>query len=232
MDEPVDPPKERKHYRYFQSPEEKLAKHRAIKEAAEARQKAREEERRQLLVEKRKTSKALKASLAAALKAKEREPDPDDSPERQAERQAARQSGAKGQPVLPGRLRSGKLGAQDVALILALKEKEATNREIAKILNIGDDTVARAVAEFADTRPLAKAYLRKQAETIAGHAVQASQEAALKGDADPALELLDRLDVAPKRVEESDKSKVMIIVGGNSISALPQLPVLDVTSQS
>lgn len=207
---------------------EKLAELTAKRAAADARRADIEKARKERVRVAREASLAAQKALQRALRKAAKEPDPDDTAERKAARIEARRAAgkAKGKVVLPGRERQGSIDATDVALILALKEKEATNREIAQALNVGSDTVARVLSDFADTRPVAKAYLRSKADQLARDAVDASHIAAGGGKGDISLELLDRLDIAPKRVEETGGSKTVIVIGSNpSSAALPHLDV-------
>lgn len=210
-----------------QTPEEYLASLKVMQDAVRTRRSIQAKERRARAT----ANKHSAISVARAIRKAEKvlaAPDPELTPERIAERKAERLARPKAprQPRLPGRTRGGAIGPMDVALVLALRDKKATQVEIAKVLNINVLTVVKVLEDFHDTRPIAKAYLQKQANTIAEHAVNASLQASLKGNADPALELLDRLDVAPKRVEVLDSGKVMVIVGSSNHSALPSFPNL------
>ena len=218
----------RKYVQVGRTPEQKLADLKAIREAADGRRRALDEARAERIKAARQAAKRAQKALNAEVLKASRAPDPDDTPDRKALRKAERQAKgkAKGMIKLPGRQRAGSIDAMDVALILALKEKEASNREIAKALNIGSDTVARVLVEFADTRSTAKAYLKNKAEQIAHDAVKASSIAADAGKAEASLELLDRLDVAPKRMETTDHNKTLIIVGSSNTNALPTFPSL------
>lgn len=224
---PVPKPK-RQYVRRGATPEERLARQLAQKLAVAARREENAKARVERVRLRREASAAAQKALQKAIKEAERQPDPEDTPERQAQRQIDRMNKgkAKGKLVLPGRLRAGSIDAMDVALILSLKDKEATNKEIAAALNVGVDTVARVLVEFADTRLVAKKFLQSKAETIAHHAVTASEISSNGGKGETALELLDRLDVAPKRVEEAAGSKTLIIVGSADGKGLPRLPII------
>jgi hypothetical protein len=200
--------------------------------AIKAKRDGQDAEREKVLKRKAYIAKQAEHAMRRALKRAEAEPppDPEDTPERRAKRQADRRKAGreKGKVKLPGRQRGGAIDATDVALVLALRQKEATQAEIAKVMNIGVDTVARVLADFGDTRPLAKAYLQNKAEQITRDAVRASAVASQTGKGEVALELLDRLDVAPKRQEEQKGSKVVIVVGSADVKSLPALPILPV----
>jgi hypothetical protein len=220
-------------YRQFvkrgRTPEEKLAAQVAIRAAQDARRKANEEARRERVRLKREARLEVEKAVKKGMEKLAKEPDPENTPERQAKRKAERvaKGKAKGREILPGRERHGSIDATDVAIILALKEKEATNKEIAQALNIGPDTVARVLIEFTDSRAVAKAYLKSKADQIARDAVDASHIAAGSGKGEVSLELLDRLDVAPKRLEDTNSNKTLIIVGSANQSALPSFPSIE-----
>ncbi len=208
---------------------DRLARQLAKRQAVEARREEAAAARVERVKLRREASEAAQKALQKAIKKMEKQPDPDNTPEREAERKQARvaKGKRKGKPLLPGRVRSGSIDATDVALILTLKDKEATNKEIAQALNVGVDTVARVLIEFADTRVTAKAYLRSKAEDIAKHAVNASAMSSAVGKGETSLELLDRLDVAPKRVDDAGGPKTLIIVGSQDGKGLPKLPLLE-----
>lgn len=211
------------------TPEEKLHDLQAVRAAADARRAEIEYARRERVRVAREASHEAQKALNRAIRKAAKQPDPDDTAERKAARIEARRAKgkAKGQVILPGRLRGGSLDATDIALILALKEKEATNKEIAQAINVGPDTVAHVLRDFADTRPLAKAYLKSKADQLAKDAVDASHIAAGVGKAEASLELLDRLDIAPKRQESVDTNRTLIIVGSANQTALPKFPIID-----
>lgn len=114
-----------------------------------------------------------------------------------------------------------KLTQRDIALVVKLAETKPQT-EIAKIVGVSQAQISRLLAQFADTRGLAKAHLRSAAQKVAEAAVEASSVAAKRGDGSVALELLDRLDVAPKKAQGGHGStQVMVVVGQAHPDALP-----------
>jgi len=121
--------------------------------------------------------------------------------------------------------RGGKLTYQDIGLLVQLRQhKGMTQTELAAIFGITQGQVSRLLAQFEDTRVLAKNRLNKEADAIVEATVNATKIAASRGDANPGLELLDRLDIAAKkRQEATGGAKVMIMVGGGSVPELPTI---------
>lgn len=121
-----------------------------------------------------------------------------------------------------------KLTMKDVALVLNLHDAGKSQQAIAEMFDVTQGRISKIINGFSDSREAAKRRLRAQAMRLTRHALKASARAASKGDAGPALELLDRLDVAPKRMpaaSEKGSAKVMIMVGGQNPSALPIIDV-------
>lgn len=137
------------------------------------------------------------------------------------ERAKARLSKKRDGERLPGRKQRGKLTAADVATMIHAKKRGANNAEIARVINVKPATVAKCLEEFDDNRPLAKAKLKHHAVKFVDDAILASSNAADRGDATPALELLDRLDIATKRINADTGAKVMVVVGSSNPASLP-----------
>ena len=131
-----------------------------------------------------------------------------------------------------GRRSNARLTYGDIVLALQLEAAGKEQREIAQILHVSQPHISRLLQTFRDTRPMAKAKLNHAAEHIADAAVTAVDVAAAAGDAEPALELLDRLQVAARtRDVAPEATKIMIVVGQPTPAALPPalisaLPVL------
>jgi DNA-binding transcriptional regulator LsrR (DeoR family) len=99
-------------------------------------------------------------------------------------------------------------------LILKLAEAGKTQMEIAAIAQVSQSTVSRTIDELTDTRVVAKAILHNRAKFLAERVIK-------NADVDQALEVLDRIDVAPKRRDEPSASQVMVIVQqGSSIPGI------------
>jgi DNA-binding XRE family transcriptional regulator len=122
--------------------------------------------------------------------------------------------------------RNGKLTYQDIGLLVQLRQhKHLSQTELADIFGVTQSTISRLLLQFEDTRVVAKQRLHSEAAAIVDATVQATKVAALRGDANPGLELLDRLDIAVKKRQEAPGgAKVMIMVGGGG--ALPDLPTV------
>lgn len=114
--------------------------------------------------------------------------------------------------------------------ILDLYREGHTGRQIARLLNISESRVSQHLKKAKlDTRVEAGVRLQQDAELIAQQAVEAVKVAATKGDATAALELLDRLDVAPskRRPAAPDAGPRVVVVVGNPTpnpAILPALP--------
>ena len=129
------------------------------------------------------------------------------------------------------------LSYEQVSLMLKLSSVEQkTQVEIAEIMGVSQPCVSRILTQFSDTTGIAKARLKGAAELMAERVIVASEVAAARGDASPALEVLDRIDALPKRVSGSTggSAKVIVVVGSVTppklaeIIDIPQLP--DVSS--
>lgn len=129
--------------------------------------------------------------------------------------------------TLPERI-NAKLTYQDIALVLNLDAAGKTQTEIAAVVGVGQSQISRLLAEFGDTRGVAKQRLHASADQIAKSAMVASEVAAKRGDGSVALELLDRMDVAPKKREGSNRgAQVVVMVGGSNPAALPDFSVVE-----
>lgn len=124
--------------------------------------------------------------------------------------------------IAPLRRRGSKLSLTDVGVALRLAEEGKSQATIAELLGVNQSNVSRALAAFTDTRTIAKSRLNQAADRVAKDALVASAKAAKRGDAAPALEILDRLDVAPRKHQDgSGGAKVMVVIGQPSVGALP-----------
>jgi predicted transcriptional regulator len=98
-----------------------------------------------------------------------------------------------------------RLNRAEVGSILKLHEAGKTQVEIAQILGCSQPTVSRWLDELVDTRELAKHTLRSGAEKLAERIVK-------QADVEQALEVLDRLDVAPKKRDTHLGNAIQIVV--------------------
>ena len=111
-----------------------------------------------------------------------------------------------------------RLTPTDVALILRLSNEGRQQIEIAQVIGCHHSTVSRCLAEFSCTRVMAQARLANAADRFATRVIEYAS-------VDQSLEMLDRLDVANrKRDETRGDTKVQILVGmpGSPLS-LPQV---------
>lgn len=125
-----------------------------------------------------------------------------------------------------------KLSHADIAMVLDLAEKKSQN-ELAKLVGVSQSQISRVLSTFEDTRALAKATLHAKAAEVAEMAVGAAGVASKRGDGSVALELLDRLEVVPRKTREpgSGGAKVLVVVGQSTPNALPPaLQTLDIQS--
>ena len=117
---------------------------------------------------------------------------------------------------------ASKLTPEDMRAIVQMAIKGHTQLELAEKFKVHQSTISRVFMTFHDTRDLAKQRLQGAALQMAETALDAVTAAGAVGDANPALELLDRLDVAPKRLQVAPSGpKVMVVVGNPSPQALP-----------
>lgn len=95
----------------------------------------------------------------------------------------------------------------EIQLALHLREQKLSCEEIGKRLNRSGEGVRRILEEWTPTADLAKATLRKGANTLADRVVA-------QADVAQALEVLDRLEVLPKRDRAVD-NRVQVVLGVN-----------------
>lgn len=114
---------------------------------------------------------------------------------------------------------------------LKMHARGRSQADIAKTMNVSQSSISRLLEKYPDTRGIAAATLRTEAEKMAQHVAKAAELAAKKGNADPALEVLDRLEVLTARSKTSGNgaadTKVMVVVGAvpGSAQNLHALPV-------
>jgi len=128
-----------------------------------------------------------------------------------------------------------KLTAEDIALAVKLMDDGETQASVASKLGVSQATISRALSQFEDTTSLAKKRLKASALRLTDMALAATQLAAEIGNAEPALELLDRLEVAARRDSGATGGgpRVVVMVGAATQAALPPaLLAIDVDSRS
>ena len=111
-------------------------------------------------------------------------------------------------------------------MVLQQRAEGLSQDEIAQRLGFSQPSISHVIAQFTATDALAKLWVRGRSLKLTKAGVLATLKAARKGDAEPALEMMDRLDVLPKRVEDAG-AKVQIVIGA-AAGALPDPTFLDV----
>ena len=94
---------------------------------------------------------------------------------------------------------------QELAILKHSAEGK-TQTAIAHFLGLNQSTVSRVLSAYEDTRDLAKLKLNQASIDLAERAIK-------EADVDQALELLDRLDVAPKRQQQTGQTGITITLG-------------------
>lgn len=114
-----------------------------------------------------------------------------------------------------GGIKGKSLSYEQLSMVIKLSVAGKTQVEIADIIGCTQPTISRVLSEFTDTTGIAKIRLKGAAELMAERVIQASGVAASRGDASPALEVLDRIDALPKRQTGSKEggTKVVVVVG-------------------
>lgn len=92
------------------------------------------------------------------------------------------------------------------ALIVHLAMEGKSQGEIAQRLNCHQSSVSRVLSLYQDTRELAKWKLHSAAKALADRVIA-------DADVDQALEVLDRLEVAPKRANTPQGLAVQVNIG-------------------
>lgn len=101
----------------------------------------------------------------------------------------------------------------EIGLALKLSAEGHTQRQIADRLNVSQPAICQVLDKFTDTTELAKLRLKADAYSVAEGSVRGALIAAQKGQPEAALELLDRLDVAPKRQQGTGGTQIQINLG-------------------
>lgn len=99
-----------------------------------------------------------------------------------------------------------RLSRDEVAAILNLHRTGKSQVEIAQILGCDHSTVSRWLDKLVDTTELAKHTLRNGAQALAERVIA-------DADVEQSLEVLDRLDVVPKKRDESQRTGIQINIG-------------------
>ena len=105
-----------------------------------------------------------------------------------------------------------RLSEDDIAYILKANSEGHRLRTIAEYLGVSIPLVFKVLHSYSPNEPLAKLFTRASALTVAKASVSAALKRARKGRGDECLEILDRLDVLPKRLEGASAPRVQIAV--------------------
>jgi hypothetical protein len=115
-----------------------------------------------------------------------------------------------------------RLSRAEVASVVALHRAGKTQTEIALTLGCNTSTVSRWLNQLGDTTELAKQKLRAGSAELVDRVLK-------RADIDQSLEVLDRLDVAPKRERNaSNGNQVNIVIGMPGAPAGPD-PMITVS---
>ena len=99
------------------------------------------------------------------------------------------------------------LSYPEIGLALKLRDEGLTQVQIAQRLDRDKSSLCELLAQFVDTRPLATKYLQSRALSFA-------QKVSHDANVDESLEMLDRLEVVPRRqVDHSKANQVNIVIG-------------------
>ena len=98
------------------------------------------------------------------------------------------------------------LSYPEIALALKLRDEGLTQVEIGQRLNRDKSSICELLAQFVDTRPLATKFLQSRALRFA-------QKVSNDANVEESLEMLDRLEVVPKRQQVDTSSRLNIFIG-------------------
>lgn len=112
-------------------------------------------------------------------------------------------------------------------LILKLSDEGKTQHQVAQMVGCSQATVSRTLAAFQDTRALAKSHLHNNAIRLAERVIK-------QANVEESLEVLDRLDVAPKKERGGNSHtgvQVIVNMPGQSSSKPPVIDLSPVAHQ-
>ena len=108
--------------------------------------------------------------------------------------------------------RKSRLNPLDIAYILKAAAEGHEQKTIADRLRCTQPSVSKVLRQYTPTDSLAKQFIRATALIVAKASVVAALKAARRGRGEECLEILDRLDVLPKRQVEDGRARVQIAV--------------------
>ncbi len=114
----------------------------------------------------------------------------------------------------------------DIALALQLRQADKTQSQIAEIIGCHRSAISRLFIELTDTSVEAAQIARSRAVDVTKATIDGAIRSAKAGKCETGLELLDRLDIAPKKDRGSVGTTVQILVG-NTGQVAQRPPVLE-----
>ncbi|MGV1037697.1 MAG: hypothetical protein ACOYD0_11835 [Candidatus Nanopelagicales bacterium] len=112
-------------------------------------------------------------------------------------------------PGEPERKKGQRLTHGEIRLALLLRDEGLSQWAIAHRLNTTQATISRLLAQWQDTRVIAKAVLHKAAKKMATRLVD-------EASASETIDILERIEVlAPKKRDTEDSGKVNVMIGIN-----------------
>ena len=107
--------------------------------------------------------------------------------------------------------RKSRLNPLDIAYILKSAAEGHEQKTIADRLRCTQPSVSKVLRQYTPTDSLAKQFIKSTALIVAKASVLAALKAARRGRGEECLDILDRLDVLPKR-QEDGRARVQIAV--------------------
>ena len=107
------------------------------------------------------------------------------------------------------------LSKRDLSLMIQYRTDGLSVTKIAQRLGVSHSAISQQLAQYVDDRDLTR--LRAQAATgvLWADVVEGTHRAALEGRPEPAIRLLEKLEVLPKDQVADQRSLVQIVVGGS-----------------
>lgn len=111
------------------------------------------------------------------------------------------------------------LSPEEKAIIIELFHESVSRHRIADILNREVSTVSRFLARYQSTTTASRMYFEANADRLAHRVVK-------NANVDQSLEVLDRLDVLPKKDRREDTSgpRFNVVIGMPGAAATPPIP--------
>ena len=127
-------------------------------------------------------------------------------------------------PNTPRKVVRGQVGPAELNYWLELRHvKKLSINEIARLAKRSSETIHRRLAPYEDTTPHAK-------QRFKGAALELTERVIAEANVDQALEVLDRFEVAPKRLESPTQTSIQIGFALNTGITASTGQVLDIQS--